>query len=271
MRHAAIVVLSSLLITGPVSAGAVRVLMLGEVHDNAAGHAARLELLRARVDAGLRPTLVMEQFDREQQPQLDAAMTACKAADCVTARFGDADWDWPLYQPLIQFALDRKLPLIAANVSRDDATKAMRGGVAAVLDAETRSRFRLDAPLPADIEAEQVSSVMQGHCNLLPEDTARKMIGAQVARDVWMARALVNAAGKDGTAVLIAGNGHVRRDVGVIRWLPEVLAKATEVHGFVEGEAAPGEFDVVHKMPIQPRPDPCEAFAKTRHPAASPR
>lgn len=241
-----------------------KVLMLGEVHDNAAGHAARLDLLRARVDAGLRPALVMEQFDREDQALLDAAAQRCRDADCLIASAGRAEWDWPLYRPLLQFALDRKLPLLAANVSRAEATQAMRGGIAAVLDPATRSRFGLDQPLPADIEAEQVSAVMQGHCNLLPEATARKMIGAQLARDVWMAKVLEDALVKHPAAVLIAGNGHVRRDVGVIRWLPAATAAATEVHGFVEGEAAPGEFDIVHLVKPQERPDPCEAFAKTR-------
>jgi len=262
MRHAVLAAL--LLITAAASASPARVLMLGEVHDNAAGHAARLELLRARVDEGLRPTLVMEQFDREQQPLLDAAIKACKDADCLIAKAGLADWDWPLYRPLIQFALDRQLTMIAANVSRADGAKAMRGGIDAVLDAATRTRFRLDAPLPADIEAEQLSSVMQGHCNLLPEATARKMIGAQLARDVWMAKLLADAVAQGGAVVLIAGNGHVRRDVGVIRWLPDDIAKATESHGFIEGEAATGEFDVVHRIEPQPRPDPCEAFAKGR-------
>lgn len=265
MRHAIVASLLLIAAAAPVVAAPTTVLMLGEVHDNAAGHAARLDLLRARVDAGLRPALVMEQFDREHQPLLDAAVSSCKDADCLIAQAGLAEWDWSLYRPLLQFALDRQLPLLAANVSRDDAAKAMRGGIAAVLDPATRARFGLDAQLPEDIEAVQLTSVMQGHCNLLPEATARKMIGAQLARDVWMARVLVDALAQHPAAVLIAGNGHVRRDVGVVRWLPAAIARTSESHGFVEGEAAPGEFDVVHVVAPQPRPDPCAAFAKTRH------
>jgi len=265
MRHA---IAASLLLIAAVAAAIAApttVLMLGEVHDNAAGHAARLALLRARVDAGLRPALVMEQFDREQQPLLDAAVKRCQDADCLIAQAGLAEWDWPLYRPLLQFALDRRLPLLAANLSRDEAALAMRGGIATVLDSATRTRFGLDVPWPADIEAAQLSSVMQGHCNLLPAATARKMVGAQIARDVWMAKVLVDALTQRPAAVLIAGNGHVRRDVGVARWLPEAVAQASESHGFVEGAAAPGEFDVIHLVAPPARPDPCEAFAKSRH------
>ena len=48
--------------------------LLGELHDSPHAHRARFRDLEQRVTAGWRPTLVMEQFDREQQPDLDAAL-----------------------------------------------------------------------------------------------------------------------------------------------------------------------------------------------------
>ena len=57
MRHALLAALLLAVTALPARAAPASVLMLGEVHDNAAGHAARLDLLRARVDAGLRPAL----------------------------------------------------------------------------------------------------------------------------------------------------------------------------------------------------------------------
>ena len=73
----------------PAPQGAVdppEVLLLGEVHDSAPGHAARLERLQARLAADWRPAIAMEQFDREQQGALDAAMRECADAACVIAR-----------------------------------------------------------------------------------------------------------------------------------------------------------------------------------------
>jgi uncharacterized iron-regulated protein len=52
------------------------VLLLGEVHDNAQGHKLRYELLRQRVEAGWRPAIVMEQFDRENQDLPQGAKAA---------------------------------------------------------------------------------------------------------------------------------------------------------------------------------------------------
>lgn len=250
--------------TAAAAAAAPRVLLLGEVHDNRAGHEARLALLRERLGtSGQRPVLVLEQIDRERQAVLDAAQTQCSSVDCLYAALGigtgddaSATWDWPLYRPLLQYALDRRLPLVAGNVSRGDASRAMRDGIAAVLDADTLRRHGGAQP-PADIADAQFEAIVDGHCGLLPETVARSMIGAQIARDVWMAKALADGVERHGAAVLIAGNGHVRRDVGVPRWLPERLRTTTEVHGYIEGEAAAGEFDVVHRLPAQVRDDPC--------------
>ena len=41
------------------------VVLLGEVHDNAAQHALRLQAFEAWLASGARPALVMEQFDRD--------------------------------------------------------------------------------------------------------------------------------------------------------------------------------------------------------------
>jgi hypothetical protein len=62
----------------------------------------------------------------------------------------------------------------------------------------------------------------------------------------------------------MAGNGHVRRDLGVPRWLaPAEQARAFAV-GFLEqgDEPPPGAFDAVVYTPRAERPDPCAAFAR---------
>lgn len=238
-------------------------LLLGEVHDNPDAHRARLEWLRAAVVDGWRPALAMEQFDREQQPLLDQVQRNCRTADCLITQVGTAKWDWPLYQPLIQLALDHQLPILAANVSRADAGKATKQGLDAIFDADTIRRFQLAEPLPGDIEAAQLHAILEGHCRMLPEAAARTMIPAQVARDVWMAKTLQEGLAQQGGAVLIAGNGHVRRDVGVVRWLPPALAESAQVHGFLESGDPIAAYDVVHVVKPHARPDPCVAFRKT--------
>ena len=98
-------------------------------------------------------------------------------------------------------------------------------------------------------------------------------------RDAAMAQALVDAATADG-AVLIAGDGHVRANLGVPVYLhaaglPGAGARSLSV-GFVEADANatrdraavarlvdehPG-FDYLVVTPPIARPDPCAQFGK---------
>ena len=230
--------------------------LLGEVHDNAAQHAMRAEALRALLESGARPALLMEQFDRERQAELDRALARSgTTADAVIAAATPADpsmqgWSWPFYKPYIALAIEYKLPIVAANVSRDDTRRLLKDGL---------SSLGFEARVPADIEAAQASAIVDGHCGMIDAAMAGRMVGAQVARDQFMARA-IEANGARG-AVLIAGNGHVRRDVGVPRWLSAAARERSVAIGLLEpGDASAAAFDVAFTTAAQPRSDPCEGM-----------
>ena len=131
--------------TRPAAANAERVLaaigsrsivLLGEVHDNAAQHAMREQALRRWIEGGARPTLLMEQFDREQQDELDRALArpgatadaVIASAAAVSARPGQG-WHWPFYRPYVALAIEYRLPIVAANVSRADARCVISEGL----------------------------------------------------------------------------------------------------------------------------------------------
>lgn len=234
------------------------VLLLGEVHDNAAGHAARAALLRERIETGWRPAIAMEQFDTGQQALLDAAMRDCVDPDCVVAKVVPAksSWTWEHYKPVIALALNYKLPLLAANLSRGDASKVVQGDFDAVLPAGLIARYALDT-LPAPLLAAQETEVRDSHCGMLPETMVLPMAKAQVARDVVMAETLRTHAARG--IVLIAGNGHVRRDIGVPFWLRRD-GLASRAVGFLEPGSEAAGFDVVHRSPASGRADPCADF-----------
>ena len=248
----------------PATADTPRILLLGEVHDNAAGHAARAALLRKELEAGWRPAIAMEQFDTDAQPALDAALRECADAACLIARAAPpkAGWTWAYYEPLIALALQYRLPLYAANLSRGNAAKVVKDGFAAALPAGLIARYRLDA-LPADVLAAQETEVRGSHCGALPESLVAPMAKAQIARDVVMAETLRTHAA-DGI-VLIAGNGHVRRDIAVPFWLRQQGLPARTV-GFLEPTSNATAFDAVERIPATTRPDPCAGFKAPKTP-----
>lgn len=236
--------------------------LMGEVHDNPEGHAYRLRDLQAAVTADWRPAILMEQFNVDRQDELTQAWRSCKQAQCVIDAAGGKGWDWDLYKPVIQLALAYRLPLIAANVSREQLGQVMQQGFDAVFDESTMKEFGLDKPLPKDWTDGQRTAIREGHCNMLPEEMIDPMVNAQTARDVMFAKLIADYAPQG--VVLIAGNGHVRKDLGVYGWLPDTLQPSVQIFGYVEpGGISSTWYDHVRVVPAHPRPDPCEAFRKS--------
>lgn len=232
--------------------------ILGEVHDNAAHHRLQAEILKAMLDAGRRPALAMEQFDLQNQPALDAARTRGerdpdRLADA--GRFDRKGWQWPDYRPLVELAAVSGLALLAANLAREDARALMRSGLPAqgIAVAAPAQRSALE------------SDITEGHCGIRPPPAMLSgMVEAQRARDARMARTLESAA--ESGAVLIAGAGHARRDRGAPSYLPAAAQEKLLSIGFVEvarDGALPttdyaGSYDLVWYTPRATRDDPCK-------------
>jgi uncharacterized iron-regulated protein len=242
-----------------------RVVLFGEVHDNAAQHALRLLVFEALLRSGARPALLLEQFDRERQPEIDRARAQTPAPDAdriILAGSGAPAsetrlWNWPFYRPLLALALAYDLPIVAANVSRDDARRVIADGLAA---------HGFDPAVAPEIVQAQAEAIEGSHCGMLDAPQARRMASAQIARDQFMAH-MVEVHTQRGV-VLLAGNGHVRTDIGVPRWLTPAARTLTESIGMLERDDAASAdqeraerstYDRVIRTPAQARPDPCGA------------
>lgn len=227
------------------------VVLLGEVHDNAAQHALRLAAFRAWLDGGARPALALEQFDRDKQADIDRLRLQSPPpdADALIAAAGGKGWLWQHYRPFIALALERGLPIVAANVSRDEARQVMRGGLAA-------AGFR--AEVPAGVLKLQADGIEASHCGMLDAAAAQRMALAQVARDQYMARVLQDHAERG--VVLLAGNGHVRTDLGVPLWLSPAVRSRSEAIGLLEVGDPETAYDRRVFTAAQQRPDPCDAM-----------
>jgi len=217
-----------------------RTVLLGEVHDNAAQHALRAQALRKLVESGARPAIAFEQFDHGAQDAIERARRERpRDADYLIAQAkGAPSWRWELYKPFIALALEYDLPIVAANLARADAMKT------------ATSAASTDAP-PAVVRAQE-DAVRRGHCDLLPPEAIPGMARAQIARDRTLAQAIAPYA--DRGVVLLTGNGHARKDMGVPRWLG---SPSTSI-GVLEEEDGAADFDYYVVTERAARPDPCE-------------
>jgi uncharacterized iron-regulated protein len=221
-------------------------LLLGELYDNALHHQQRLAHVQALVDAGQRPALLMEHFDSHRQAELEAARAAGGDADALIAAAGGQHWPWAQLKPFVELALRHGLPLVGVNIAREQARELMRDGLAAKGYAE---------PADAALIPAQAAIIANAHCGKLPPLLAPRMALAQLARDQQMARGLQQHEARG--AVLLAGNGHLRRDLGVPRWLSPAQARRAQVIAWLESPAPAGLYDEQRLSPPQPRPDPC--------------
>jgi uncharacterized iron-regulated protein len=241
--------------------------LLGEVHDHPEHHRLRAGLI-ARLDA---PTEVyFEQFDRENDAALRSAQAGGADANAMAgAGRIDRSWEWPLHKPLIDSALAAGYPVRAANLPGADTRRIAKAGSLGPEDHALAAALA-QSDWTAAREREMRGEIFESHCRALPEKLAPAMVLAQRARDAALAIALAAA---PGSAVLIAGNGHIRRDVGVPLYLPagstalsvafvETRDGETDPRTYAHGVAGEAAYDYVWFTAPQPRPDPCESLRK---------
>jgi uncharacterized iron-regulated protein len=192
-------------------------ILLGEIHDNHEHHLHQAEMIASLIGAGRRPAIAFEQLDREFQPDLDRAIARGDTPDATAdaAHFDRKGWRWEDYRPLIVLALDAHLPVIAANLSRNDARSVATHGFAAL--EPSHNDLAIATVWNKARNNATVDALVEGHCGQLSRQDVAPIALAQRARDAVLANSLLAHRGQG--AVLITGAGHARRDLGVPLYL----------------------------------------------------
>lgn len=247
------------------------VYLLGEVHDNKIGHAQRLEdIEKMSAPWGRNVAIVLEQINRSDDTKAAAQPINpdCQNLDCLLQLITTSGWDAGLYEPVLKLAVDKGWTIYAGNINKSDMSQVMRGGVASVLSSES-AQFdytRFDT-LPDAYQSKMIDAMILGHCGLLDEKSAAHMAQIQIARDIWVSSQILAALKYQGRVIVLAGNGHVRKDIGIPFWLARINLKRYSSNGYIEGEYSPEnqQFDVVKPLPVANRIDPCESLKGRFH------
>ncbi len=91
------------------------VIFLGEVHRHAGMHHAQMALFRELFARAPNIALSMEQFERDQQKVLDEYLAGKMGENTFATRIDLWSNYGTSYRPMVEFAKDHKLPVIAAN------------------------------------------------------------------------------------------------------------------------------------------------------------
>jgi uncharacterized iron-regulated protein len=246
---------------------AADIVLLGEQHDNPVHHALRGALITAL--AAQRPAVVFEQFADRDTPIPPPAPGESEEAWLDSSGFDREGWKWPLHRPVVDAAIAHARSVWGANLSRQELGPVVREGESAV--REPIRRLMDEAPLDSAGIAATDAELKAAHCGQLPQSLIAGMRTAQVARDAAMARALLLAGAARGQRPewLMAGNGHVRRDLGVPRILRQAAPRARvlavgllerEANGDLPAADERRQYDLVIVTPRAEREDPCKGM-----------
>ena len=184
-------------------------------------------------------------------------------ADLEAAGFDTEGWDWPIHQSLYEPIKNKGLRVVGGNLPKEEARRMFLQGASSLPErmAKTYSQSRLDEAAERKLDHDLV----EGHCGKLPEKYLLRMRFAQRMTDLSLAHNLLDRR----PSLLIAGNGHVRRDYGVPQILASVAPERKVVSvGFLERggdlqellESTSGQYDYIWITERAERKDPCENF-----------
>lgn len=191
------------------------VIVTGEVHDNALHH-----LGQAKAIAVINPkAVVFEMLSPKQAALITPALLKDHAALAAALEWESSSWpDFALYYPV--FAALGEARVYGAARPRDQVRRAFSEGAAAVFGVGA-DQYGLDQELPKAQLEQRLQAQFEAHCEAMPLTMMGGMVEAQRFRDAAFGATVVRAFEEvGGPVVLIAGNGHARKDWGV----PAVLA-----------------------------------------------
>ncbi|EFL89246.1 ChaN family lipoprotein [Ahrensia sp. R2A130] len=244
------------------AANGTAALAIGEIHDNRDHHVLQANLIgQLKAD---KVTVVFEMVPDRLQGALDAATTDMDALGEALEWEARGWYGWPIYRPIFEAAVVRGATLKAGAFDRDVVRRVSKVGLVNLSSAQ-REGLDLETPLPSAAKDSLMAELATSHCGMMPEIALPAMADVQRLRDAKMASAVDAASGK---AVLIAGNGHVRRD----RAVPFLTKRETIVimlMEVVDGRTSPEQYEVktaqgekladfVIFTPRAKRDDPCQ-------------
>lgn len=159
-------------------------------------------------------------------------------------------WPWTAYAPAVMVAVRAGVPVLGANLPAARLREAM-------------ANAGLDSLLPGPALKAQQQNIRLGHCELLPESQISPMTRVQIARDLSMAQTVALAARPGKTVVLLAGNGHADRTLGVPQHLPpEFIVKTVLLRADNGSDATRNMAAFDQTWPARPAPvvDYCASF-----------
>ncbi len=224
-----------------------RVVLVGETHDRLDHHLVQLEIIRGLHAIHPELAIGMEAFQQPFQRHLD---------DYVAGELGEREllrrteyhrrwgYDFRLYQPILDYAREHRLPVVALNLPVEITRKVGERGIEGLIEEER-------AAIPAEIDRsdsayqKRLEEIFEQH----PQREGRgfdRFLEVQLSWDEGMAECAARflESHPQHKMVILAGSGHLAYGSGIPRRVVRRIQvdTATLLSGW-EGEIEPGLAD----------------------------
>lgn len=244
-------------------------LILGEKHDNPDHHILQLSIIEHLIADNNLSLLAFEMMGPDSQKLLDDIQSESLESLGAIKEYLDWDtegWEWSYYGPLIRSAYKAAVPMVGANISSSTMMELYE------LTSLPPEIDILEQPTKQQLN----SDIDESHCGLLPESQFPAMVRVQQGRDHSMSQSL-GSIDSEATKVLIAGNYHARRDLGVPNYLlesnfglalediislslMEVDPSETEPENYLQQYSETAAYDYIWFTPVVSEEDYCASL-----------
>ncbi len=209
-----------------------RVIFVGENHPNFANHLNQLKIIKLLHKKREKLAIGMEMFQKRFQPVLDEYIKGeidLKTFLKKTRYFKKWKFNFNLYRPIVEYARNNSLPLVALNIDDKITKKIAKSGIFSLSEKEMKK-------LPSTIDFDNLKyeenmknllSFQHIHNKKTKNINSDYMFEAQIVWDEIMAENAADFLKKhpDYTMVILAGNGHIKNFYGI----PQRLYKRVPV------------------------------------------
>jgi aminopeptidase N len=199
-----------------------RIIYIGEFHDRFSNHAMELEFIKTLYKRNKKIAIGMEMFERSFQKILDDFIAGTideKAMLRETEYFKRWSFDYNLYRPILTFARQEKIPVVALNMRREIVDKVARGGFDSLSEIE-RKEIPPQMDRSDEEYRERLRSIFEKHAGF-KDKNFDFFCESQILWDETMSQSIDdylkrhNDFRKDGQFVVIAGSGHLAFGSGI--------------------------------------------------------
>ncbi|MEG4145547.1 ChaN family lipoprotein [Microcoleus sp. Pol12B5] len=200
-----------------------KVVYLGETHDSAEDHQAQLGIIREMQRQNRKIAIAMEMFQRPFQSAIDNYLAGkLTEQQLVEQTEYDRRWrfPWESYAPILRFAKENQLPVLALNTPSEVTRKVASQGLESLTAEEKKhippiSEIRTDNTEYRQLLLEvyqQHQKAEQGNSTAF-----ERFLQAQVLWDETMAEKIADfvKANPDYQVVVLAGKGHIIYGYGI--------------------------------------------------------